>query len=243
MESKLIEIAKSHYENDDNYVRFVDDYKVNDLLNNFDEYPHAFVLGCVMDKQIAAERAWSIPYKIYKELGKFDIDFLADVPVDEYKRLFNEGKYHRFNNQCAEFFYEAVHKIKDDYDGVATNIWSYNLTSEEIVSRFLEFKGVGPGIATMAANILARDFKIKMKDYSAIDISTDRHIVRVMGRLYFNNEDVSEEHVINKAREINPEFPGLIDLACRFIGKDYCRPTDPECYNCPLNKECEYNLK
>lgn len=112
MGSKLIEIAKSHYENDDNYVRFVDDYKVNDLLNNFDEYPHAFVLGCVMDKQIAAERAWSIPYKIYKELGKFDIDFLADVPVDEYKRLFNEGKYHRFNNQCAEFFLKLCIKLK-----------------------------------------------------------------------------------------------------------------------------------
>ena len=240
MVSELVKIAKKHYEEKDGALKFTDDSNVNALINDLENNPHAFVLGCVMDKQIAAPRAWSIPYKISKEFGTFDIDFLASVPKDKYKKIFNEGKYHRFNDQCAGFFYDAIHKIKKDYDGDASKIWSDNPTSNEVVKRFREFKGVGPSISTMAANILAREFKIPMSDYSSIDVSPDIHITRVMGRVFFGGE-VSQEEILNKAREINPEFPGIIDLACRFIGIDYCRPNDPKCYQCPLLKECKYN--
>ena len=106
-----------------------------------------------MDKQVPAERAWAIPYKVYKELGNFDIDFLASVSLDEYKEMFTNGGYHRFNNDCATEFYEAIHKIKDDYEGDASMIWKGNPTSKTIVRRFREFKGAGPKISTMAANI------------------------------------------------------------------------------------------
>lgn len=45
--------------------------KADDLLDNLREYPHAFILACVMDRQIKAERAWLIPYEISKEIGGF----------------------------------------------------------------------------------------------------------------------------------------------------------------------------
>lgn len=174
-------------------------------------------------------------------MGDFSIDFLGTFPLEKYKSLFREQKYHRFNDKCAEDFYFAVQKIREDYGGDATGIWSDNPSSGQLVSRFLEFKGVGPSIANMAANILARGFKIEMSDYSSIDISTDRHIVRVMSRLYFGY-DAKEEDVIEKAREINPEFPGMIDILCRVIGKQYCHTKNPECHNCPLLRECMHNL-
>lgn len=236
MDSELVKIAEKHYEGTDTFCEFTDDARLNIFLN---ENPNAFVLGCIMDKQIAAPRAWAIPYKISKELGTFDIDVLADVSVEKYKKMFDEGKYHRFNNQCAEFFYEGVQKIKNDYEGDASKIWADNPSSKEVVKRFREFKGVGPSISSMAANILARNFKIPMSDYSSIDVSPDIHVTTVMGRMFFNGS-ANKEEIVEKAREINPEFPGIIDLACRFIGIDYCRPTDPECYHCPVNKECSY---
>lgn len=242
MESELLRMAKKHYENNDGYARLVNDENQNELLNNFKEYPHAFVLGCVMDKQIKAENAWAIPYKVKEELGNFNIDFLANVPLDEYKKLFNHGSYHRFNDKCATEFYEAVHKIKEDYDGDASKIWSGNPSSATVVYRFLEFEGIGIKIATMATNILARNFKIPMSDYYSIDISPDIHVNRVMKRLGYVDDDASREQIIYKAREINPEFPGIIDLACFSVGREFCRPKNPQCEDCPLKNECDYNL-
>ncbi|HHT9132599.1 MAG TPA: hypothetical protein ACFYED_08935 [Candidatus Tripitaka californicus] len=43
-------------------VEFTKDSEADDLLNNLKQFPHAFVLACVMDRQLKAERAWQIPY-------------------------------------------------------------------------------------------------------------------------------------------------------------------------------------
>lgn len=240
MENELLRIAQKHYEDQDGFAILVDDEEQNMFLNNLNEYPHAYVLGCIMDKQIKAEKAWEIPYKVYKELGKFDIDFLSNVPLEKYKELFENGSYHRFNDKSAIEFYEAIHKIKEDYGGDASKIWSGSPSSATVVYRFLEFKGIGIKIATMATNILARNFKIEMSDYYSIDISPDRHVIRVIKRLGYVDEDATRDQIIYKAREINPEFPGIIDLACFKIGREYCHPQNPNCASCPLNKECDY---
>lgn len=38
----------------------------NELVSDLNKFPHAFVLACVMDRQITAERVWGIPYEIKK---------------------------------------------------------------------------------------------------------------------------------------------------------------------------------
>ena len=242
MESKLVSMSKEYIQKSPDTVHFVDNQNQNKLLNDLDHYPHAFVLACIMDKQITAERAWAIPYKVYEELGNFNIDFLAKVELKEYKELFNKGSYHRFNNDSAKYFYKAILKIKNDYGGDASKIWSNNPSSASVVSRFLEFEGSGPKIATMAANILARQFKIPMSDYYSIDISTDVHIKRVMERLGYLKEKATNTQIIYKAREICPEYPGIIDHTCWDIGRTYCHPKNPNCISCPLNIECKYYI-
>ena len=37
-------------------IEFSKNLEADDLLNNLREFPHAFVLACVMDRQIRAER-------------------------------------------------------------------------------------------------------------------------------------------------------------------------------------------
>lgn len=138
----------------------------------------------------------------------------------------------------AEVFYNGICRIIDKYEGKANKIWNDNPSSATVVYRFLEFDGCGIKIATMAANILARQFKIPMKDYYSIDISPDVHIRRVLYRLGFIEKNAKVERVIYKARELNPEYPGLIDYLCWEIGKNYCKPKfkDCECKKCDMNE-------
>jgi len=43
-------------------IEFTQNPNADDLLNNIKEFPHAFVLACIMDRQMKSEKALSIPY-------------------------------------------------------------------------------------------------------------------------------------------------------------------------------------
>lgn len=242
--NKLVKLAKETFKSKERgLTHFLDNEEQDKLLNDIENYPHAFVLACIMDKQIKAERAWEIPYKIYKELGNFDIDFLASIPKERFIRIFIENSYHRFNEREAKNFYKAIQRIKNQYNGDASKIWEGKPSSATIVYRFLEFEGVGIKIATMAANILARQFKIKFKDYYSVDISPDVHVRRVLKRMGYFNGNPTIDQIIYKAREISPQFPGLIDYSCWEIGRTYCHKNKPDCDNCPVKDECEKKIE
>ncbi len=147
--------------------------EAENILNNLEEYPHIFVLACVMDRQIKAGRAWSIPYLVGKSIGGWKFENFLNLSASEIKEIFNKNKLHRFNDKMAQCFYSAINDIKHNYNGNAKNIWANNPKSALVIRRFLEFKGVGIKIANMATNILARDFKIKMQEYSSIDVAPD----------------------------------------------------------------------
>ena len=55
------------------FIYFTKNKEADILLNDLKNYPHAFVLACIMDRQIKAERAWLIPYLVYIELHSFKI--------------------------------------------------------------------------------------------------------------------------------------------------------------------------
>lgn len=233
--SKLLNSPRRFYE-------FTKNKEADKLLNNIEELPHAFVLACVMDRQIPAERAWSIPYLISKEIGGFEFKRLLSLKKDYIRKMFLEKKLHRFNEVMSENFYLAIQKIKNDYNGDASNIWKDKPKSATVVRRFLEFNGVGIKIATMITNILVREFKIPMKDYICIDISPDIHVKRVFKRIGFIPKNASNDELIFSARELNPNYPGVFDLSCWEIGRKWCRPNNPNCKRCYLNKFCKKNF-
>lgn len=221
-------------------VELTHNTSADDLLNDLTTYPHAFVLACVMDRQVKAERAWLIPYEVSVEVGTFEMSNLLKISLEHFTEIFNRRHLHRFNVDMANFFYAAIHKINKQYQNDASKMWSDNPRSASVVRRFLEFDGVGVKIATMAANILARDFKIPFRDKFCVDISPDVHVMRVFKRLGFINENASSDELIYCARELNPEYPGIFDVSAWEIGRYYCRPreADLRCNECYLDSYC-----
>ena len=233
----IIAICKKEY----------DSYKESeDKINLYKKYPHLYVLGVVMDRQIPADKAWNIPLLVAEELGGKDFSLFLSKDKEYYHNLFKNNNYHRFVNDMAQLFYETIQKIHNDYNDDASNIWNDTPSSGELVYRFLEFNGVGIKLATMAANLLSRDYKVKLKDYYAIDISPDVHVKRTMYRLGYLSEKpnhdlslITREEVIYRAKSINPEFPGLLDLAFFLVGyKKICTNSKCSADKCPFKNCC-----
>ena len=240
--SLLIKLAEDRFNNSSiNNTTFIKDVEGDKLIKNITKYPHLFVSACVMDKQIKAERAWSIPIKLgrTKYVGGFEFSCFEKLSEEKYIELFSKLKLHRHNLKEAKNFYSAIQKIKYKYNSNASNIWKGNLSSAEIVLRFLDFEGIGIKIATMATNILVRDFKIKVSDTYSIDISPDVHIKKIFYRKGLIDDRNNIDKVIYTARSLYPEFPGILDLLLWEIGRDYCFETNPNCKDCPISSECK----
>jgi endonuclease III len=193
-----------------------------------------------MDRQIKTEKAWLIPYRIYQRLSnKFRMEIPRNLSKRDVAHLMPKPEpLHRFVKTMSGLFYSAIRKILWKYEGKAALIWSGRPSSAEVVYRFLEFKGVGLKIASMATNILARDLKIPFADYSSIDILADAYVCRVFGHLGLCPSNANAEQVTYKARAPHPEFPGVIDLPCLEIGQKWCKPSVPECRKCHMNDLC-----
>ena len=238
---RLIERGRSLFDAPRSFVEFTGQREADELLNDLEQHPHAFVIGCVMDRQVPAERAWLIPYSLSLKLGDFHFSTLRLLSEREIRDLMlNPEPLHRFPEEMAKNLYGAVRTIEKDYGSDASKIWEGKPSSAEVVYRFLQFRGAGPKISTMAANILARDFKIPFSDYYSIDISADAHVRRVFRRLGLVTGQPTVESVIYKARALYPEFPGLLDLPCWEIGRNWCKPRGPACDGCYMNDLCPF---
>ena len=220
-------------------VPFTKHDNADDLFNDLSNYPHAFVLGCLMDRRMPAEKAWMVPYNIKLRLGSFEFADLQKLSLEDVESLMMAPTpLHRYSKDMAKVFYSAIQRISLEYSGDASAIWSSTPSSAAIVRRFLKFHGAAMKIATMAANILVREFKIPVSDKISIDISVDVHIRRVFKRLGLIEDSSSDMELIYKARELNPEYPGVFDLAAFEIGRAWCKARIPLCELCYMNTCC-----
>lgn len=237
--NRLVKHGQEHMRSSQKIAAFtgVDTYDA--LLNDLEQFPHAFVIACVMDRQIKAELAWAIPYKLKERIGDFEFATLYKLSKEQAKSYLNSPTpLHRFPDKMSDCLYSAIQVIGDDYSGDASLMWSDLPSSADVIYRFLQIHGVGPKIATMAVNILARNFKIKFKDYYSIDISADVHVKRVFHRLGLTEQSASTDEIIYRARALHPEFPGLLDYPCWEVGRRWCRPNNTLCNECYLANVC-----
>jgi endonuclease III len=235
----LFEKARALHESPRTLVTFTRIPESDALLNNIEQYPHFFVLGCVMDRQIPAEKAWNIPYIIAQKCGGIKFENFSSLTLEDLKSIFTEKRLHRFNEQMANYLFQAIRIIHTDYEDNAANIWLKGQPDcKEVIVRFDNFPGVGQKISTMATNILVREFKVPLKNVHEIDISVDSQIEKVFKRMGMVPANASRQQIIEASRKIYPAYPGIADSIIWEIGRDWCKTDLSGCQKCFLNEYC-----
>jgi endonuclease-3 len=218
---------------------FSDDRKAKALIDDIEGRPHAFLLACIADRQVKADIAWQLPLRLSERIGGFSFGRLRRLSEDDFRRYMAEPpRLHRFYDKMAKNLFAAIQRIDRNYRGDAARIWSDRPGSAELVYRLLQFRGVGPKIATMTANILVRWFRVPVRDRMSIDISADVQVRRLFQRLGLVQDEAGVDEVIYRARMIHPKYPGLLDLTCWDIGRRWCRPKRPKCDECDMRALC-----
>ena len=214
--------------------KFTPDPAANALIRND---PFAFLLAVISDMGIRAERAWALPYLLRQRLGYLGPAELVADPEAIRAAVQQEPKLHRFVNMVPAWLTEAAQIVLSCYDGDAGALWSDGPTAIELRQRLEAFPGIGQKKAAMAVEILVRDLGKPLKDMSGSDIAYDVHVRRVFLRTgLVERDDVNR--MVAVARTLNPDRPGALDLPAWDIGRRWCRPVNPDCLACPLNRVC-----
>ena len=119
--------------------------------------------------------------------------------------------------------HKAAHQIAEDFGGKFPNHY------DEI----LKLKGIGKYTAAAIARIC---FEEKIP-------AVDGNFYRVLSRIFADDFDISDSKAFryfsDLALLIMPdENPGEFNQAIMDIGSEICKPKNPICGECPVNKDC-----
>ncbi|MHB9143349.1 MAG: endonuclease III domain-containing protein, partial [Paludibacter sp.] len=93
-----------------------------------------------------------------------------------------------------------------------------------------------PGIGRKSANVIIRE-----SGNEAEGVIVDLHVVRVAPRIGIAS-GTQPEKIEKQIMAIVPrERWDDIGMAISFLGREVCRPTNPKCDICVMNKVCHYH--
>jgi uncharacterized HhH-GPD family protein len=204
-------------------IAFTPDPAANALIC---DDPFAFLLAVISDMGIRAERAWALPYLLRQRLGYLSPEEVARNPEAVRTAVQQEPKLYRFVNIVPAWLVEAARIVLSRYGGDTAALSSDKPTAIELRRRLEGFPGIGQKKAAVAAEILARDLGIPLRDMSGGDIAFDVHIRRVFLRTGLAERD-DVNHMVAVARALNPDRPGALDLPAWDIGRRWWSSASP----------------
>jgi len=92
-----------------------------------------------------------------------------------------------------------------------------------------------PGIGRKSANVIMREVGVK-----AEGIIVDLHVVRVAPRLGIASGTDPKKIEKQMMEIVDAKDWGEVGMAISFLGREICRPTNPKCPDCVMNKVCDY---
>jgi endonuclease-3 len=200
--------------------------------------PLAFLFAVILDQGAIAERIWEIPYNLKRIMGHLDAHTIACMGEAKIQGVFEKlPSKPRYWRTASKRIRNASIQVVNRYQGKAENIWNDNPKAGDLQARLDNFEGVGQKKASMATRILGMDLNVPIHNWNEMDVSVDVMIERVFSRAGLSNTRNPSE-IIEQARQLNPPFPGALDLPCWDIGRRWCLPQHPNCRECYISNVC-----
>lgn len=99
------------------------------------------------------------------------------------------------------------------------------------IQEFLKLSGVG----RKSANVIMSEMGLPLEG-----VIVDLHTIRVTERLGITT-GYNPEKIEKSLMEIFPQkYWGILGMSLTYLGRELCRPTDPNCEECKLNSVCAY---
>ncbi|HJN94082.1 MAG TPA: HhH-GPD-type base excision DNA repair protein [Dehalococcoidia bacterium] len=135
---------------------------------------NAFLIGLVLDQQIAMQKAFSGPLELKKRLGHLSVKKIAAMPQDEFISVVaTKPAIHRFPGSMGKRVHDACQVVVDDFGGKAENIWKNEPDANATMKRFNTVPGIGKTKQKLAMLLLARYYNIELpgwEEASPIDL-------------------------------------------------------------------------
>jgi uncharacterized HhH-GPD family protein len=203
--------------------------------------PFAFLLAVIFDQGIPAERAWRAPYDLSQRLGHLDPHRMTTDPDAVRDAVGQPPVLHRYREKMPSWLLAAAGIVTDHYDGHAERIWNDEPSARELQQRLDRLPGIGQKKAAMAVEILERDLDVPIRDLHGSDIAYDVHVRRVFLRTRLADYD-DLDHMVQVARQANPDRPGAIDFPAWLVGRQWCHAGLPDCPSCVLRDACPQDV-
>lgn len=137
-----------------------------------------------------------------------------------------------------ESLYPLVQKIRNFRNKTKWLLeMSAVIGTDKNIPQTLEALTALPGIGRKSANVIMRELGL-----NAEGIIVDLHVVRVAPRLGIGQGTDPKKLEKQMMEILTPKDWGEAGMAISFLGREICRPKNPKCPECVMNKVCGYYL-
>ena len=135
---------------------------------------------------------------------------------------------------------ESLHKYISDVRNFGNKTkWLLELAStvkeNKNIPTTLEALTELPGIGRKSANVILREMGLP-----AEGIIVDLHVVRVAPRLSIAKGTDPKKLEKQMMETLDKKDWGEVGMAISFLGRETCRPSNPKCTECVMQKVCEF---
>ena len=182
------------------------------LMDSFKD-PYLVLIACILSLRTNDKTTYPATLRML-ELGRMPEDFAkCDVKKLE-KAIYPVGFYANKAKQIVELSKEIVEK--------------YNSKVPASIEEMIKFKGVGRKTANLVMSL----------GFNEPAICVDVHVHRIFNRLGYIKTKNPEETEFALREKLPIKY--WIDINTLMVthGQNVCKPINPKCNECPINKYC-----